>query len=78
MSDKLGLGNKGYLKIHMAVNIKTKRSPCFRCDRDEKVHDGRIMEKLVENVLKINHDKKKIKSLLCDGEYMIPIIISDS
>ncbi len=36
---------------------------------DEKVHDGKIMKKLVENVLNNNHNKKKIKSLLGDGAY---------
>ena len=58
MSDKWGLGKKGYLKIHMAVNIRTKEVLALDVTADEKVHDGKIMEKLVENVLKINHDKK--------------------
>ncbi len=69
MSDKWGLGKKGYLKIHIAVNIRTKEVLALDVTADEKVHDGKIMEKLVENVLKINHDKKTIKSLLCDGAY---------
>ncbi|MDN5847988.1 MAG: IS5 family transposase [Candidatus Nitrosocosmicus sp.] len=58
---------KGYLKIHAAVNGKTK----------EKVHDGRILKKLVNHVLddsknknkKIrnkNRNGKKIKSVLAD------------
>ena len=36
---------------------------------DEKVHYGKMMKKLVENVLKIKPNKKKIKSLLGDGAY---------
>jgi len=69
MSDKWGLGKKkGYIKIHVAVNIRTKKVLALDVT-DEKVHDGRIMKKLVENVLKVNHNKKKIKSLLGDGAY---------
>jgi Transposase DDE domain len=35
---------------------------------DEKVHDGKVMEQLVEQVLENNHDAQ-IKSLLGDGAY---------
>lgn len=35
---------------------------------DEKVHDGKVLKKLVNQVLD-NHDKKKIKSALGDGAY---------
>ena len=39
---------------------------------DEKVHDGKVLKKLVNHVL-YNHDKKKIKSALGDGACrMIP------
>jgi hypothetical protein len=69
MSDKWGLGKKkGYLKIHVAVNIKTKEILALDVT-DEKTHDGKIMKKLVENVLKITPNKKKIKSVLGDGAY---------
>jgi len=68
MSDKWGLGNKGYLKIHVAVNIKTKEILALDVT-DEKTHDGKIMKNLVENVLKIKPNKKKIKSVLGDGAY---------
>jgi hypothetical protein len=34
---------KGYLKIHIAVNIKTKEILALEVT-DEKVHDGKIME----------------------------------
>ncbi len=36
---------KGYLKIHIAVNIKTKEILALEVT-DEKVHDGKIMPKL--------------------------------
>jgi Transposase DDE domain len=35
---------------------------------DEKVHDSKILKKLVNNVLD-NQDKKIIKSVLADGAY---------
>ncbi len=68
MSDKWGLGKKGYIKIHVAVDIKTKEILALEVT-DEKVHDSKMMKKLVENVLKIKGNKKRIKSLLGDGAY---------
>ena len=35
---------------------------------DEKIHDGKILKRLVNNVWD-NQDKKKIKSVLADGAY---------
>jgi hypothetical protein len=68
MSDKWGSGKKGYIKIHVAIDIKTKEILALEVT-DEKVHDSKMMKKLVENVLKIKPNKKKIKSLLGDGAY---------
>jgi transposase len=82
MSDKWGdaAGNKrkrGYLKIHVAVNIKTREILALEVT-DEKVHDGTVMKKLVENVLydrhhhhhhHHHHHKEKVKSILADGAY---------
>ena len=62
------IGKEGYLKIHVAVNIKTKEILLWREVTDEKVHDGKILKKLVNYVLD-NQDKKKIKSVLADGAY---------
>ncbi len=59
---------EGYLKIHIAVDIKTKEILALEIT-DEKVHDGKILKKLVNNVLD-THNKKKIKSVLADdGAY---------
>jgi hypothetical protein len=60
---------KGYLKIHVAVDIKTKEILAFLDVTDEKVHDGKIMPKLIEHVLKRYNKNKKfhIKSVLADG-----------
>src|SRR5215212_2038167 len=61
---------KGYLKIHIAVNIKTKEILALDVT-DEKTHDGRkIMPRLIKRVLKRNDNKDiKIKSVLGDGSY---------
>lgn len=58
---------KGYLKIHVAVNIKTKEILALEVT-DEKVHDGKVMPKLIEPILK-NNNNIIIKSALGDGSY---------
>ncbi len=58
---------KGYLKIHVAVNIKTKEILALEVT-DEKVHDGKVMPKLIEHILK-NNNNIIIKSALGDGSY---------
>jgi hypothetical protein len=46
MSKKWNVRNKkGYLKIHVAVNIKTKEILALEVT-DEKIHDGKILKKL--------------------------------
>ena len=62
--------NKGYLKIHVAVNTKTREILALEVT-DERVHDGKVMGKLVEHVLKSNGNGPavKIKSVLADGAY---------
>ena len=56
MQDKWNVKNKkGYLKIHVAVNIKTKEILALEVT-DEKVHDGKVMKKLMEGVLNNNHN----------------------
>jgi len=67
MQDKWKTGKKGYLKIHVAVNIKTKEILALEVT-DEKVHDGKVMPKLIEHILKNNKDIK-IESALGDGSY---------
>lgn len=71
MFDKWGARSKkkGYLKIHVAVNIKTREILALEVT-DEKVHDGKVMRRLVKNVLD-NHggENAGIKSVLSDGAY---------
>jgi len=58
---------KGYLKIHVAVNIKTKEIIALEVTH-EKVHDGKVIKQMIEQVLNNNHNIK-IKSFLGDGAY---------
>ena len=55
-----------YQNTCCCCRIKTKEILALEVT-DEKVHDSKMMKKLVENVLKIKPNKKKIKSLLGDG-----------
>ncbi len=58
MQDKWDVKNKkGYLKIHVAVNIKTKEILALKVT-DEKVHDSKVMKNLVEGVLNNNRNVK--------------------
>src|SRR3954453_15518404 len=61
---------KGYLKIHIAVHIKTNKEILALEVTDEKAHDGRkVMPRLIEHILK-NSKNNKIKSALGDdGSY---------
>lgn len=74
MAEKWNVQNKkGYLKIHVAVNIKTKEILALEVT-DEKIHDGKILRKLVNHVLDGSSSREpntaiKIKSVLADGAY---------
>lgn len=60
---------KGYLKIHVAVNIKTNKEIIALEVTDEKIHDGRkVIKQLIEQISNNNHNIK-IKSFLGDGAY---------
>jgi hypothetical protein len=67
---------KGYLKIHVAVNIVTKEILALEVI-DEKVHDGRILKKLANHALYSSSSNSsssesnmvKVKSVLADGAY---------
>ena len=52
MSDKLGKGNKIYLKIHVTVNIRTNKEVLAldMIEMRKYRRDGRIIKKLVEDV----------------------------
>ena len=65
MQDKWKAEKKGYLKIHVAVNIKTKEIIALEVT-DEKVYDGKVMKQLIEQVLNNSHNIK-IKSFIGDA-----------
>jgi hypothetical protein len=68
MRDKWHIKNKkGYLKIHVAVNVKTKKILSMKVT-DEHVHDGKVLPELVENIIK-SGDMVSIGKLFGDGAY---------
>ncbi len=53
MREKWNVKNKkGYLKIHVAVNVKTKKILSMKGNADEHVHDSKALPELVENIIK--------------------------
>jgi hypothetical protein len=67
LRDKWFVKKKGYLKIHVAVNVKTKEILALDVT-DEKVHDGKMMCRLVDCMLKQNN-AINIKTVWEDGAY---------
>ena len=56
-----------FLKIHVAVNVKTKEILSMKVT-DEHVHDSKVLPELIDNV--IESDKQiTIGKLLADGAY---------
>ena len=55
---------KGYLKIHVAVDIKQKRILSLEVTSEE-VYDGRMLKKLIDAASEDNN----VKSVLADGMY---------
>ncbi len=72
MDEKWNTQNrKGYLKIHVAVNIKTREILALGVT-DEEVHNGKMLKKLVNRVLDDHNEPNtaiKIKSALADGAH---------
>ncbi len=46
---------KGYLKIHIAVNIKNKEILSMKVTDDEHVHDSKALPELVEIIITSNN-----------------------
>src|SRR6478672_222805 len=71
MRDKWHIKNnkKGYLKIHVAVNVKTKKIPAMKVT-DKHVHDIKALPGLVKDVIKSdNITPITIGKLFADGAY---------
>jgi hypothetical protein len=55
---------KGFLKIHIAVDVKTKKILCIKVT-DEHVHDSKVLLDLVNDIVKSN---KIIGKLFADDD----------
>ena len=64
MRDKWKAGKKGYLKIHIAVSVKTKKILSMKVT-DEHVHDSKMLPELVQNV--IDSSSATASKLFADG-----------
>jgi hypothetical protein len=68
MRDKWKVRNKkGYLKIHVAVNVKTKKILSMKVT-DEHVHDSKVLLELVEKIVE-SDNVTAIGELFADGSY---------
>jgi transposase len=56
---------KGFIKIHVAVDIKTKKIVSMSVTKED-VHDGKILKELVGDVISKNNNIQKV---LADGAY---------
>jgi hypothetical protein len=54
MRDKWNVKNKNkkYVKIHIAVNVKSKKILLMKVTVDEHVHDNKALPELVNGVIK--------------------------
>jgi hypothetical protein len=67
--DKWKIKNKDkkYLKIHIAVDVKTQKVLSMKVTIDEHVHDSKPLPGLVENIIKSNG--VTMGKLFADGAY---------
>src|SRR6476659_11138917 len=56
---------RGFIKIHIAVNVRTKKILSMEVTKED-VYDGKMLKKVVDNVVSENNDVKKV---LADGAY---------
>src|SRR6478672_12999069 len=57
---------RGFIKIHIAVNVRTKKVLSMEVTKED-VYDGKMLKKVVDNVVSENNDVKKV--LADDGAY---------
>ena len=67
MREKWHIKKKGYLKIHVAVNVKTKKILSMKVT-DEHAHDSKMLPELVENII-ASDSITTIGKLFADGAY---------
>jgi len=63
------------LKIHVAVNIKSKKILSLNVTDDEHIHDGKVLPKLVDDIKKSKHMSHLARYL--QMEIMIVIMFLD-
>ena len=69
MKDKWNVRKKGYLKIHMVVNVKSKKILSIKVT-DEHVHDSKPLPELVDDIIKSDSmTMTAIGKLFGDGAY---------
>jgi transposase len=66
LKDKWNI-RKGYLKIHIAVDTKSKKILSVKVT-DEHVHDSKVLPKLVDNIIKSKD--MRIDKVFADGAYI--------
>jgi hypothetical protein len=66
MREKWNVRKKGYLKIHVVVDIKSKKILSMKVT-DEHIHDSNVLPELVENIIKSN--SVTVGKLFADGAY---------
>jgi len=70
MEEKWHIKNKkGYLKIHVAVDVKPNKKILSIKVIDEHVHDSKMLPELVENIIESDDNLTAIGKLLGDGAY---------
>ena len=74
MDKKWNVQRKGYLKIHVAVNIKTKEILALEVT-NETVHDGKILPKMVNHVL--DNSDTRLNQYFLPMELMMQTVILD-
>ena len=67
IKDKWDVKKKGYLKIHIAVDIKTKKILSMKVT-DEHVHDSKALPELVDNIAR-SDNVTAIGKVFADGSY---------
>jgi hypothetical protein len=71
MQDKWNVRKKGYLKIHVAVNVMTKKILSMKVT-DEHVHDSKALPELVGDIIKSNSTTTTaivVGKVFADGAY---------
>ncbi|MDQ6722673.1 MAG: IS5 family transposase, partial [Thermoproteota archaeon] len=67
MREKWNVRKKGYLKIHIAVDVKTKEILSMKVT-DEHVHDGKALHGLIDGIIKSDR-KLTVGKLFAEGAY---------